>query len=137
MHSALVGIGLGAAIGVQTGVASQSPGETPAESATRRAAFLTAPGGRASNPLTIASGAAVFAAASTAGAERTTPEAILLVAGVTIDGFAATAGPLTSVSRGALDSGSGRAARMIYHGGYAFKASREHATKSSKASMYE
>ncbi len=79
-------------------------GETPAESATARAAFLTALGGTASNPLTIASWAAVFAAASTAGATRTTSEAILLVTGVSVGSFAATAGlaSLTAISRRAL-----------------------------------
>jgi putative LysE/RhtB family amino acid efflux pump len=43
-------------------------GESSQELATPRAAFVTALGATASNPLTIASWAAVFAAASTAGA---------------------------------------------------------------------
>jgi putative LysE/RhtB family amino acid efflux pump len=43
-------------------------GESSEELATPRAAFVTALGATASNPLTIASWAAVFAAASTAGA---------------------------------------------------------------------
>ena len=43
-------------------------GESSDELATPRAAFVTALGATASNPLTIASWAAVFAAASTAGA---------------------------------------------------------------------
>jgi putative LysE/RhtB family amino acid efflux pump len=59
-------------------------GETDAEVATPRRAFLTSLAGTASNPLTIASWAAVFAAASTAGAARTTGEAVLLVAGVAV-----------------------------------------------------
>ena len=43
-------------------------GETGEELATPRRAFVVALGATASNPLTIASWAAVFAAASTAGA---------------------------------------------------------------------
>ena len=53
-------------------------GEVPAEIAQPRRAFLTALAGTASNPLTIVSWAAIFAAASVAGA----PSAVLLVAGV-------------------------------------------------------
>jgi threonine/homoserine/homoserine lactone efflux protein len=52
--------------------------ETPSEVATPRRAFLTSLAGTASNPLTIASWAAIFAAASTAGAARTTPQAVLV-----------------------------------------------------------
>jgi putative LysE/RhtB family amino acid efflux pump len=51
---------------------------------TSRRAFLTSVAGTASNPLTIASWAAVFAAASTAGAARTTGDALMLVVGVGI-----------------------------------------------------
>ena len=54
------------------------------EVATPRRAFLTALGGTASNPSTILSWAAIFAAASTAGAATTTAQAILLVIGVTV-----------------------------------------------------
>ena len=53
-------------------------GETGEELATPRAAFMTALAATASNPLTIASWAAVFAAASTAGADS----GALLLAGV-------------------------------------------------------
>jgi putative LysE/RhtB family amino acid efflux pump len=53
-------------------------GEVPAEIARPRRAFLTALAGTASNPLTIVSWAAIFAAATVAGA----PSAVLLVAGV-------------------------------------------------------
>ena len=53
-------------------------GEIPAEIARPRRAFLTALAGTASNPLTIVSWAAIFAAASVAGA----PGAVPLVAGV-------------------------------------------------------
>jgi putative LysE/RhtB family amino acid efflux pump len=48
---------------------------------------MTSLAGTASNPLTIASWAAVFAAASTAGAARTTAAAALLVAGVACGSF--------------------------------------------------
>lgn len=57
-------------------------GEVPSEVATPRRAFATALAGTASNPLTIVSWAAVFAAATTAGAAATTAGAALLVAGV-------------------------------------------------------
>jgi putative LysE/RhtB family amino acid efflux pump len=57
-------------------------GESREELATPRAAFLTAVTATASNPLTIASWAAVFAAASTAGAAAAGPGAALLLAGV-------------------------------------------------------
>jgi putative LysE/RhtB family amino acid efflux pump len=56
-------------------------GESREELATPRAAFLTALAATASNPLTIASWAAVFAAASTAGAAAG-GSAALLLAGV-------------------------------------------------------
>ena len=62
-------------------------GETPSEVATPRRAFLTSLAGTASNPLTIASWAAIFAAASTAGAARTTGQAVMLVVGVAIGSF--------------------------------------------------
>ena len=58
-------------------------GESREELATPRAAFLTALAATASNPLTIASWAAVFAAASTAGAAAAgAGGAALLLAGV-------------------------------------------------------
>ena len=58
--------------------------ETASEAATPRRAFLTALGGTASNPSTIVSWGAIFAAASTAGLVHTTASAVLLVAGVAI-----------------------------------------------------
>jgi putative LysE/RhtB family amino acid efflux pump len=90
-------------------------GETPAESATAHTAFLTALGGTASNPLTIASWAAVFAAARTAGAARTTPEAVVLVIGVSVGIFTATGGlaSLVAVSRRALGRRAMRLADAI------------------------
>jgi putative LysE/RhtB family amino acid efflux pump len=57
-------------------------GESRDELATPRAAFVTALGATASNPLTIASWAAVFTAASTAGAAAAGAGAALLLAGV-------------------------------------------------------
>ena len=58
-------------------------GEIPAEVGTPRRAFATALGATASNPLTIASWAAIFTAASTAGAAEGAGVALLL-AGVGI-----------------------------------------------------
>jgi putative LysE/RhtB family amino acid efflux pump len=58
--------------------------ETPFDIATPKRAFLTALGGTASNPSTIVSWAAIFAAASTAGLVHSTGSAILLVTGVGI-----------------------------------------------------
>jgi putative LysE/RhtB family amino acid efflux pump len=57
-------------------------GEIDAEVAKPKRAFLTAVAGTASNPLTIASWAAIFSAASAAGAADTAGSALLLVAGV-------------------------------------------------------
>jgi putative LysE/RhtB family amino acid efflux pump len=57
-------------------------GETAFEIAKPRRAFLTALGGTASNPSTIVSWGAIFAATSTAGLVHTTAAAALLVAGV-------------------------------------------------------
>jgi putative LysE/RhtB family amino acid efflux pump len=57
-------------------------GEADDEVASVRRAFLTAVGATASNPLTIVSWAAIFAAATTAGAASTAPGAVALLAGV-------------------------------------------------------
>jgi putative LysE/RhtB family amino acid efflux pump len=84
----LVGLGartLWSALRVRLGA------EIRAEVATPARAFLTALAGTASNPATIVSWAAVFAAASVAGAAGTDAAAALLVAGV-------PAGSLTWVS---------------------------------------
>jgi len=59
-------------------------GEALEEVATPRSAFLTALAATASNPLTIASWAAIFAAASTAGATGTSGATALLLLGVGI-----------------------------------------------------
>jgi putative LysE/RhtB family amino acid efflux pump len=80
---ALVLVGLGART-LYSAVRVRVGGETPSEIASPRRAFLTALGGTASNPSTIVSWGAIFAAASTAGLVHTTASAILLVAGVAI-----------------------------------------------------
>jgi len=59
-------------------------GETPGEVASPGRAFRLALAGTASNPATIISWAAVFAAASTAGAVRSSSGATLLVLGVAL-----------------------------------------------------
>jgi putative LysE/RhtB family amino acid efflux pump len=59
-------------------------GEVPAEVATPKRAFGTALGATASNPLTIASWAALFAAASAGASADSAPEVIALLAGVGI-----------------------------------------------------
>ncbi len=90
-------------------------GETTAEAATARRAFLTALGATASNPMTIVSWAAIFAAASTAGAARTTPAAVLLVCGVMAGSGAAVSliATITAVSRRALGRRAMRLADVI------------------------
>jgi putative LysE/RhtB family amino acid efflux pump len=86
---------LGAAVLVVLGVRvlrsafrPPAPGGVRADVATPRRAFTLALAGTASNPLTIASWAAVFAAASAAGAAETTGGAALLVAGVGVGSLA-------------------------------------------------
>jgi putative LysE/RhtB family amino acid efflux pump len=78
-------------------------GETGEELATPRRAFVVALGATASNPLTIASWAAVFAAASTAGAAHGTA-VLTLLAGVGL-------GSLTWMS--ALTGGVSLARRFV------------------------
>jgi putative LysE/RhtB family amino acid efflux pump len=62
----------------------RSGGEADLEVSSRRRAFVTALGATASNPLTIASWAAIFAGATAAGAADTAGGAVLLVFGVAI-----------------------------------------------------
>lgn len=84
-----IGLGLvGAAVLVLLGARTlysafriRHGGEIDAEVATPRRAFLTSLAATASNPLTIASWAAIFAAASAAGAGETPNGAVLLVTG--------------------------------------------------------
>ena len=63
-------------------------GEADSEVATPRRAFATSLAATASNPLTIASWAAVFAAASTAGIASTTGSAVAFVGGVGLGSMA-------------------------------------------------
>jgi putative LysE/RhtB family amino acid efflux pump len=103
----LVGAGVLIALGARTLYSAfrvRLGGELDAEVATPRRAFLTSLAGTASNPLTIASWAAIFAAASAAGAAHTPGGAALLVAGVGL-------GSLAWVS--ALASGTALARRAI------------------------
>jgi putative LysE/RhtB family amino acid efflux pump len=100
---AAVLIGLGART-LYSALRVRLGGELDAEVATPRRAFLTSLAGTASNPLTIASWAAIFAAASAAGAAHTAGDAVLLVAGVGV-------GSLSWVS--ALASGTAVARRAI------------------------
>ena len=63
-------------------------GEAQVEVATPRQAFRTSLAGTASNPATIASWAAIFAAANTAGAATSSIGAVLLVLGVALGSLA-------------------------------------------------
>ena len=76
----LIGLGMRT---IYTAVRVRSGSETTYDVATPRRALLTALAGTASNPSTIVSWGAIFAAASTAGLVHTVPTAVLLVAGVT------------------------------------------------------
>lgn len=92
IHPVRLGLGLAGAVvlvwlGARTlysALRVRVGGETPFEVATPRRAFLTALGGTASNPSTMVSWGAIFAAATSAGLVHTTGAAILLVAGVAI-----------------------------------------------------
>lgn len=69
---------------LRSAMATRVGAECEADVARPGKAFLTALSGTASNPATIASWAAIFAAASTAGAAHTAGGAALLVVGVAI-----------------------------------------------------
>ena len=89
-------------------------GELEFEVSGPRRAFLTSLAGTASNPLTIASWAAIFAAAS-AGTGRSPSAAALVVAGVTV-GSATWVGTLasaTAIARRAVGARAIRAADAI------------------------
>jgi putative LysE/RhtB family amino acid efflux pump len=90
-------------------------GEVAADVATPRRAFLTSLGGTASNPLTIGSWGAVFAAASVAGAADTTSGAVLLVVGVGAGSLAWTASLAsgTAVARRAVGARAIRVADAL------------------------
>jgi threonine/homoserine/homoserine lactone efflux protein len=93
-----------AAIGARTLWAAfrvRMGGEAPAEVATPGRAFLTSLAATASNPLTIATWAAIFAAASTAslgGAGDSAPSAALLLVGVACGTLTAFTGLSTLVA---------------------------------------
>ncbi|MDQ2983228.1 MAG: LysE family transporter [Actinomycetota bacterium] len=90
-------------------------GEIEAEVGTPKRAFLTSLAGTASNPLTIASWAAIFAAASAAGAADTSSGAVLLVAGVGL-GSSAWVSALatgTALARRAIGERAQRAAEAV------------------------
>jgi putative LysE/RhtB family amino acid efflux pump len=81
----IVGACVLAAIGLRTlhsAFRVRLGGESNDEVASPRRAFLTSLGATASNPLTIASWAAAFSAASTAALAGSAPTAVVLVAGV-------------------------------------------------------
>ena len=90
-------------------------GELDTEVATPGRAFLTSLAGTASNPLTIASWAAIFAAASAAGAAHTAGGAVLLVAGVGIGSltWVSALASATAVARRAIGRRAVRAADAI------------------------
>jgi putative LysE/RhtB family amino acid efflux pump len=74
--------------------------EIAADVAHPRRAFFTGLAGTASNPLTIASWAAIFAAASAAGAADTAQGALLLVAGVALGSLTWVLALATAVAAG-------------------------------------
>jgi putative LysE/RhtB family amino acid efflux pump len=89
--------------------------ETPLEVSTPKRAFLTSVAGTASNPATIASWAAIFAAANTAGAATGTEAAILLVVGVAIGSLCWVSALATgiAVTRRALGTRATRVADAV------------------------
>jgi len=90
----VVGAGVLAILGLRTlwsALRVRLGGEADEEVATPRRSFATALAATASNPLTIASWAALFAAASVSGAADSAPSAAMLLAGVGL-------GSLTSVT---------------------------------------
>jgi putative LysE/RhtB family amino acid efflux pump len=114
----LVGAGVLIALGARTLYSAfrvRLGGELDAEVATPRRAFLTSLAGTASNPLTIASWAAIFAAASAAGAAHTPGGAALLVAGVGLGSFAwvSALASGTALARRAIGRGAVRVADTI------------------------
>jgi putative LysE/RhtB family amino acid efflux pump len=86
-------------------------GEVHAEVATPWRAFATALAGTASNPATIASWAAIFAAASVAGAADSPGGAVLLIAGVGL-GSLAWVSALATGTAVARRAAGGRAMRI-------------------------
>jgi putative LysE/RhtB family amino acid efflux pump len=100
---------IGAAVLIVLGVRTlwsafrvRAGGESSDEVASPRKAFATALAATASNPLTIASWAAIFAAATTAGATTAAATTTASTAATTTGGPAATALLLTGVGLGSL-----------------------------------
>jgi putative LysE/RhtB family amino acid efflux pump len=137
-----LGLGLvGAAVLVGLGVRTfysafriRHGAEIHAEVATPGRAFLTALAGTASNPATIASWAAIFAAASVAGAADSAAGAVLLVLGVGIGSIVWTTAlaSSTAVARRAIGERAIRVADAVagmgligFGGALAHNATRE------------
>src|SRR5712691_8992106 len=101
----IVGVCVLGAIGLRTlhsAFRIRLGGESEEEVASPRRAFLTSLGATASNPLTIASWAAAFSAASTAALAGSALSAVVLVAGVgagTLTWFTILSGALTLARR--------------------------------------
>ena len=89
--------------------------EVPSEVADPRRAFLTSLAATASNPTTIASWAAIFAAASVAGATDSSGGAVALVAGVALGSLAwvTVLATVTAVLRRAAGERAMRVADVI------------------------
>ena len=107
----LLGAAVLLALGVRTLRSATTGDEMRAEATTPRRAFVTAIAGTAANPATIASWAAVFAAASTTGATSSPGGATLLVAGVGL-GSLAWVSVLATGTASARRAVSPRAARV-------------------------
>ena len=99
LFGAAVLIGIGART-LWTAFRVRLGGESVEEVATPMRAFLTTLAATASNPLTIASWAAIFAAASSAGAASGTPGTLALLGGVGVGSLACMSGLATLVSLG-------------------------------------
>jgi putative LysE/RhtB family amino acid efflux pump len=85
--------------------------ESAFEMATPKRAFLASIAGTASNPATIGSWAAIFAAANTAGAATTTGTAVMLIVGVAIGSLSWVTALATGVAVARRGLGD-RAARL-------------------------
>jgi putative LysE/RhtB family amino acid efflux pump len=132
---------VGAAVLIALGLRSlwsafriRSGGETAAEISSPSRAFATAVVGTASNPSTILSWAAIFAAARTAGVAGTTAGAVLLVVGVALGSLtwvsllaSATAATRRAVGQRALRIAEGIAGMgLIGYGGALGYSTAEH-----------
>jgi putative LysE/RhtB family amino acid efflux pump len=110
----LVGAAVLGALGARTlwsAFRVRSGGEADSEVASPRRAFATAVAGTASNPVTIASWAAIFAAAAAAGPASSASGAVLVVAGVGL-GSAAWVVALAAATAAAQRAAGERALRV-------------------------